>query len=434
MTQHGAFVARIRTRPHGNADRLQIGVVGGFQVVVGLDIQDGELGLFFSSELKLSPEYVEANDLLPRVDSLTGERAGGYFPPSLRVKAQRFRGERSDGYFAPLSSLDFIGAKFADLPEGAIITEFGGVPICSKYVAPVKAGGLVKTRKANPFFREHVETEQLGYFVRSIKPGGVAYITLKMHGTSGRTGFVLDERPGEPKWWQRIIRRTPEPVTEMTLLTGTRRVVLGGGKDDGAGYYGSHAFRYAIEERLRGQLAEGEVVFYEICGWVTADQPVMARHDFTGCQDKDLRAWGLGVIYDYGLLPGQCEAYVYRIVQTTTGPMGQPVEVELTWPQVKRRAAHLGLPCVPDMCPAVLTDAIAADPDGFVAQVNAINDGPDPLDSEHPREGVVVRVENADGSVEFFKSKGLTFKIGEGIAKEAGAEDIEEAQSVEAAA
>lgn len=432
MSIHGAYVTRIRIRPHPNADRLAIGTVGGFQVVVGLDVADGDMGLFFSSELKVSPQYADANGLRPVVDETGTRVGGGYFPASLRVKAQRFRGERSDGYWAPLSSLEFTGGDVSTLRDGDIITAFNGVPVCEKYVAPVRfVGGQPCARKANPFFREHMETEQLGYFVQRIRPGGVAYVTLKLHGTSGRTGYVPDDTAPEPRWWQRVLRIRPRPVTRLTLLTGTRRVVLGGRDDDGAGYYGSHAFRHAIEDQLRGQLAEGEVLYYEIVGWVAPGSPIMAKHDFSGCQDKDLAKWGRDVVYAYGQAEGTCAAHVYRIVQTTRGPLGQPIEVELPWPAVRRRAALLGLPCVPDMLDApISTDAIAADPDAFMARIAELADGPDPIDPSHPREGVVLRVENADGTVEFFKAKGLTFKIGEGIAKEEGAPDMEEAQSV----
>lgn len=435
MSIHGAYVARIRIRPHPNADRLAIGTVGGFQVVVGLDVADGELGLFFSSELKVSPEYADANGLRPVIDETGTRIGGGYFPASLRVRAQRFRGERSDGYYAPLSSLAFTGGDPSTLAEGDIITAFSGVPICEKYLAPVRpGGGALRARKANPFFREHVETEQLGYFVSKIKPGGVAYVTLKLHGTSGRTGYVLDEATPAPRWWQRLLGRQPRTVTQLAVITGTRRVVLGGRSDDGAGYYGTHAFRHAIEDQLRGQLHEGEVVYYEIVGWAAPGSPIMARHDFSGCQDKDLRAWGKGVTYAYGQSEGTCAAYVYRIVQTTRGPLGQPVEVELPWPAVKRRCAVLGLAHVPDVSGPISTSMIADDTAAFMEYVATVNDGPDPLDPSHPREGVVVRVENADGTVDFFKAKGLTFKIGEGIAKEAGAEDMEEAQGAGGAA
>jgi hypothetical protein len=45
---YSAIVARINTRPFPNADRLLLGTCLGNQVVVGLDTQDDELGVFFN--------------------------------------------------------------------------------------------------------------------------------------------------------------------------------------------------------------------------------------------------------------------------------------------------------------------------------------------------------------------------------------------------
>ena len=49
-----AIITRIKTRPHSNADRLQLGTCLGNQVVVGLDTKDGELGIYFSTDGQLS--------------------------------------------------------------------------------------------------------------------------------------------------------------------------------------------------------------------------------------------------------------------------------------------------------------------------------------------------------------------------------------------
>ena len=50
---YSAIVAHINTRPFPNADRLLLGTCLGNQVVVGLDTQDGELGVFFNADGQL---------------------------------------------------------------------------------------------------------------------------------------------------------------------------------------------------------------------------------------------------------------------------------------------------------------------------------------------------------------------------------------------
>ena len=87
-TNNKAVVCRIRTKPHPNADRVQLGDALGFQVVVGLDVEDGTLGIYFPENVCLSKEFAEANP-----DLMT------YFPKNRRVRAQKFRGEISDGFW-----------------------------------------------------------------------------------------------------------------------------------------------------------------------------------------------------------------------------------------------------------------------------------------------------------------------------------------------
>lgn len=131
---YSAFVTRIKNlRKHSNADRLLCGECFGNTVIVGLDTQPDELGVYFPVDGKLGIEFAQKNDLLRRKDE-NGNPAGGYLDPEKRnIKALKLRGEKSDGLFMPLSSL----AEFTDitqLKEGDTITQLDGVMICEKYV------------------------------------------------------------------------------------------------------------------------------------------------------------------------------------------------------------------------------------------------------------------------------------------------------------
>ena len=56
-------------------------------------------------------------------------------------------------------------------------------------------GPKVKTpnlKNKFPYFKEHADTEQLAYNLNAFKPGDTCYITLKMHGTSGRTANAIE--------------------------------------------------------------------------------------------------------------------------------------------------------------------------------------------------------------------------------------------------
>lgn len=421
MTEYGAYVVTIHTAPHPNADRLALGTVAGYQVVVGKDTPNGSLGLFFTSDLQLSEEYATANDLVRRKDA-DGNAAGGFFDPNRKVRAQRFRGERSDGYFASLDSLSFIeGFNPTTLTPGTLITEINGVPICKKYVNPHTARRLAnqqsrKQPKGHPWFLEHVDTQQFGYNYDKIPSGSLVSLTLKVHGTSQRSAAFI-ETP-KPTFFQRLFRRTPAP--QRREMIGTRRVVLQDTISDND-FYGDDAFRRTAHDSFASRLHIGETVYYELVGYVSGERTIMPAHNFSGTNDPQLKRWGSNVTYTYGALPGQTKLFVYRITRTIPDvETGLPVVTELSYPQMFHRATELGLTPVPALAdPIVVTEG---NRQSLHDTVLALSDGSDPLDASHPREGVVVRVDTPTGGTYFLKSKGFTFKIGEGIAEETATE------------
>ena len=196
-----AIVSPIKTAPHPNADKLQIGYCHGFQVVIGLNIEEGQLGVFFPTDGQISDEFCKANDLYPRFDD-EGKRIGGGFidPKNRRIRAQNFRGVKSEGFWVPLSYFDYI--PNLELKEGSTFTELKGHEICNKYINPatlraIKNAQEGKTQKATyretPLFPMHEDTKQLKYFINSLPLGSTIYISEKNHGTclKGRTPVTL---------------------------------------------------------------------------------------------------------------------------------------------------------------------------------------------------------------------------------------------------
>ena len=198
---HCGYVVKVENlRPHGNADRLQIATFFGNDTCVGLNTVLGEIGIYFPTDLQLSVEYCDANNLVRKKDE-NGNNIGGYMDPDKRnVTAVRLRGERSDGLYMPLSSLVFTGVNLDDLDLGDTIDVVNGVEICRKYIPrgnKHRSGGQSdgnRTRKKKvpvaPLFYEHADTEQLAYNLSAFRPGDQIEVTLKMHGTSQRTGYL----------------------------------------------------------------------------------------------------------------------------------------------------------------------------------------------------------------------------------------------------
>lgn len=458
---------------HSNADRLQIGECFGNSVIVSMDYIEGQLGVYFPVDGQLSEEFCKANDLIRRKDE-NGNYCGGYLDPEKRnIKALKLRGEKSDGLFLPLTCLaDFC--KISDLKEGDTISVLNGKEICKKYIpkrnyaSHAYHGGNGKRAKANfaPTFYEHVDTAQLAYNLGEFKTGDIVELTLKMHGTSGRTGYLPLHRRKPQTIWDKIRRRPGKEYVEYGYVTGTRRVVLDD-KHDG-GYYDDNSFRHDMAKKFEGKLRKGEVVYYEIVGFVNENTPIMASVKNSKIKDKEFsRQYGEETVFSYGCSPyphsetcyndstygyqnepveihiPQCEVYVYRM--TMTNEDGDVVEMSPD--QVRMRCEQMGVKTVPvferfiipeyikeysavDFAEDwVATTHIPVDPGEYVLRkVEEYFDGPDPIGKTHIREGVVARIVNRP-KIAVYKHKNFSFKVLEGIIKDEAAEpDMEEAQ------
>lgn len=433
-----AVVCRITTHPHPNADRIQLGTCLGNQVVVDLDTQDGELGVFFRTDGQLSAEFAAANDLIRRRDPATGKHAGGFFENNRRVRAQKFRGEISDGFWCPLDYLAFTGAQRMVLKEGVTFDALNGVPICNKYETPATRayrgqGKRVQHRRETAMFRMHVDTTQFREVADRIPPGSIVTLSEKLHGTSHRYGNVLEVQ--EHSWWERLLRRLWNacpgtsliPVRESerwAYLSGTRRVILRG-VADATFFDDDDNFRATAVRSLQGNLHPGEMIYLEIVGYTSTGALISASQSVAKLQDRKRRTqledwYGPKMRYTYGCIERECKPYVYRIVQVS--PDGH--QVELSWPQIKRRCAELGVEHVPELCEPRMVVGGRIHPDVGVTleqlreQIDILVGGPSTLCNRHIREGVVIRVDSPDGTIKWYKQKSWLFGILEGYLKE----------------
>lgn len=461
MAYCGYVVEVKELRKHSNADRLQIATFFGNDTIVGLDTKIGQLGIYFPVDGQLSERYCAVNDLVRRKDE-NGKPCGGYLDPDKRnIKALKLRGEKSDGLFMPLTSLtDFC--TISELKVGDTIDILNGEEICRKYIPRTNstysgshASGSHKA-KANiaPTFYEHVDTAQLAYSLNAFKPGDLIQLTLKMHGTSGRTGY-LPLVHTKQTWLDKLFHRHGKDYKEYGYITGTRRVVLDGIRQ--GGYYDSDDFRRAMAAKFEGKLYKGEVVYYEIVGFQGPNgAPIMSEVANSKVKDPEFtRQYGEKTVFSYGCQQnGQyteqissnkedlndytteewrqtdyyiapcCEVYVYRI--TMVNEDGDVVEYSPD--QIRERCEQMGVNYVMEFERFFIpTDCMDAG-EYVVRKVEQYFDGPDPIGEIHVREGVVARICNRTNFA-VYKHKNFSFKVLEGIAKdEATAPDIEEAQ------
>lgn len=448
MSEHCGYIVQVKDlRPHTNADRLQILRVFEEDVIVGLDTHVGDMGVYFPCDLQLSERFCEINNLVRRKDE-NGNNVGGYMDPDKRnVKAIKLRGEQSNGLYLNITSLSEF-CNISDLHVGDQISVLNGEEICHKYIPRRKAPGewhsKPKSVKVNiaPTFYEHVDTEQVAYNLNKFHNGDEIQLTLKMHGTSGRTGH-LPLLHTKRSLLDKILHRHGKDYYEYGYVTGTRRVVLTAQRK--GGFYESDEFRLAMTAKLEGKLPKGFVVYYEIVGFQGPNgAPIMSEVQNSKIKDKEFsKQYGDITTFSYGCdkegyyseveMPMHarlfatskpcCEIYVYRITAVTED--GEVVE--LSPDQIRTYCEKWGVNVVPEFERFVIPEGV--NPGEYVVRkIEQYYDGPDPIGKTHIREGVVARIMNRT-KFEVYKMKNISFKVLEGIAKdEADAPDIEEAQ------
>jgi len=429
-----AIITKVKgIHKHPNADRLNIGICFGNQVVIGKDVTENDLGIYFPTDGQLSQEYCDANKLLPYQDEVTGQLVRGYFDEKRRVRTQKFRGEKSDGFWMPIESLAFTKFKLSELKEADQIVALNGINICNKYISSkTRSVGNAKNakkkvRKSFAMLHEHSDTEQLAYNIDKIKKDSILYFTEKVHGTSGRTGYIkVIERI--PKWKERVnkVFTIFSDKERWEYVTGTRRVILDDFNDPAkAGFYQTHDFRKIYHDKFVNMLKKGETIYYEIVGWADSNKSIMGIVDNTKLKDKEfLKRYGDKTIFKYGCKQGESDIWVYRI--TMSNEDGD--EVDYSWNMVKIRCQELGLKHVPEIHNAIIYDGVI---ENLKDLCEELCDGSSTIDPAHIREGVVVRVDSYKHWLAY-KHKSFNFKVLEGIIKDSDVVDIEEAQDFEA--
>lgn len=460
-----AYITTIKNlRPHPNADRLDLGECFGNTVCIGHgDFAEGDLVVYFPVDGQLSEEFCAQHNLVRRKDD-AGNNIGGYLDPAKRnVKAISLRGEKSDGLVMPLKSLEYTGVDIRSLEVGFCFTAVNGKEICCKYIPRrpncAAAGGANRTRKKKvptaPLFAEHADTEQLAYNLSAFRPGDEIEITLKMHGTSQRTGYLPVLQGYRRSILDRLFRREGEPIYDYGYVSGTRRTVL---EDFDGGYYGSNEFREIHSKQFEGKLWKGETVYYEVVGFTTSGAPIMGDGSNEKLGKDFVKQYGKTTTFSYGCDPHpssfamtqstvelcghdipcvhaeaktelpQSDCYVYRM--TMTNPDGQVVEYTPDF--MRYRCEQMGVKTVPVFCKCIIPDEPSYQHNGvelangdageYIKNMAELYyDGPDPVGKTHVREGVVVRIVNRP-KFTAFKHKNFAFKVLSGIAVEQLAE------------
>ena len=455
-SEHVGYIVQInQLDKHPNAHSLQIATIFGASVIVDLNVKINDIGIYFPIDLQLSEEYCNQNNLTRKLDS-EGNNIGGYLDPNKRnIRAIKLRGERSEGLFMPLDSLFYTGITSFEI--GNKIDILNKHEICKKYLphnghifaAAAKKGNKTRKKRASiaPLFAEHADTEQLTYNLNQFCPGDLIEITLKIHGTSARTGYLPVLKKYKRSLLDIILHREGKPVYDWGYISGTRRVVL---ENFQGGFYGDNSFREQYAKFFEGKLNKGETVYYEITSYLPDGTPIMG----SCAVPKEYQIqYGKTMEFSYGCSPTgeqvkygrdnnghfaliqkvpQSDFYVYRM--TMTNEDNDVVEYSPDF--MRYRCEQMGAKCVPVFWQGFVPKSAvypASQEDkelGYLSsgkemplgewvqnKAEEYYDGPDPIDNSHVREGVVVRIVNRPKFCAF-KHKNFLFKLITGIIKE----------------
>lgn len=445
-----AIICKIKVSPIPGADKIQVANCGNYTAIVGKNHVDGELGIFFPSDGQVSHEMMKFNKL-HRDD-------GGYLENNRRIRTIKLMKIKSEGIWLPISSLNWtkdkiikkisrnvpkslilnLNKEISDLKEGDQFTHINNVYVCSKYTTKAtreksaKSKSLLsrfkswwfssKTNEINKIFPKHFDTENIRHVLNDrnkIIPVGIdCYVTIKLHGTSARSGLVEKETLLS-KWFSFV-----KPKYEY--FVGTRNLVLPHKSCN-------DKYRFLAHEIIKPKLKKGEIIYYEIVGYGEENKAIMPSHKISDA--KIAKKFSDPMVYSYGMKPADnpkyeenFDIYVYRITQ---------FGINLSPEDLKQRCFNLNLKMVPFLMKTKWDGDVQNFLDGCKA-LSESNNGKSRIDSSHIEEGICLRFygmpQNENYPAQIFdmttKYKSWLFCDCEGIAKNSDSyidpEEIEE--------
>lgn len=271
-------------KSHPNADRLELAIIGGWQVVVGKgSYQPGDHVVYVPPDAVIPVEWSDKWEV-------TKYLSNG------RVRCAKLRGEPSFGFTVSPSHL-----PSGDYVVGDNVAEVFGI---TKYDPPIVYRGA-DSMSQHPLFVKYTEIENMRSFPSVIADGEEVVATEKIHGTNCRIGLIEGERmagsmnvrlkqPEDPKaswYWMPF---TLPGVGDMLEALGRlhRQVIL-----FGETYGRVQKLRYGLENgiafRAFDLLCDGKYVgwdaFEEICrAYGVETVPLLYRGPFSLDQAKAL--------------------------------------------------------------------------------------------------------------------------------------------------
>jgi hypothetical protein len=436
-------------RDHPNADRLQLLTIFGGDVIVAKNLYtEGEKLVFFPVESCISHKFLSWGNLLDKAELNADGKTKGFFTTKgdthSRVKAVKLRETPSQGFvfqafrlaeYYGISESEFkVGESFDTVENDLLVKKYirneknFGKPNVSKKRIPKWVESIIRVfplpiRKKlyggiNYFYgkpdgigslivdgqwRFHYRTENAGKNIFTLNPDDEIVVSSKLHGTSAIFGNILCRKPSNIfRYLGKKLGMQIEDV-EHKFVYSSRSVL----KNRGDGKYTEDVWGI-IAPRIENLIPPNIIVYGEIVGWSSHNK----------CVQKD---------YDYGITRGECDLFVYRMVENTPdGPR------ELSWKEIEEFCKNTGLSIVPvyfkgkanDMYDIIVDEKWG---DTFLGLLKEqyLDKTCELCTTGVVNEGIVIRNESKDSKTAL-KYKSPLFLIKESSSRDKGEEDMEE--------
>jgi hypothetical protein len=426
----GVVVKLTNPFPLHGLDNLVGVYVFGNTCIIPKSYDLNKLYIFFPSETVLSKDYLSQNNIYRNSNLNDDMVSKGYFEENGRIKAIKFKGNKSTGFVMPIQSLDVLGIDSSYINDGVEFNTINGINICKKYVVPSNSSNISREKLTrildeiidSKLFPEHIDTSHLLRNIDRLNLLDYIVISIKLHGTSARTGYTQVKR--KLSFVEKVAKFLGAEIKteEYKYVVGSRRVVKSIDfqtlNNKNHFYAAGDIWTRVAKEHLKGKLHKGEMVYYEIIG------------KFNGAEIQR----GYSYMYE------EPKVFVYRITHLNE----QGIEIDLEWNQVATRCKELGLETVPVIYRGSLNKYLYSnigksdlEPGTFTEELQALFenhlrshyiDQPSILDYKVVEEGICVRVEKYPHP-ETYKFKSPEFLIHEGKMADALVVDMESQSS-----
>jgi hypothetical protein len=333
-----------------DADRLVYTTIDGRNLIIADNFKVGDICVYFPVGCKINNELLSFLNGFRHKELNADKEKAGFFETNARVKIVKLRGMFSEGFIIHLTDLLHCfppkNEEDSSFTEDLIWFKFdtiNGVNIVEKYVVKQRSGAGLGNTRAKKSLIEDIVDDQFKFNVKITKLGEVIYklqpeqhfnLSIKLHGTSAVSAYVLCKR--KLNLWERLLKKIGVKIqeNEYKYVCSSRTVIktIDDDKQADLGFYDFDIWTF-VHNKIKNKLFKGMTFYYEIVGYLPSGAMIQKDYDY-GFESPENGEFVFGK---------NAGAFIYRI--TYTDSQGNVVEYPMTY--VKEFCNNNNLSVVP---------------------------------------------------------------------------------------